>query len=101
VSGYLLETLPKGDVEELALEEMPDISYEDIGGLGRQIDDLLNGVRDEFKENEDLPNTTNPDDWAKIAGKKRERIVSVKPLTGESKQERRDVERVVATGQYL
>jgi len=58
-------------------------------------------VRDEFNENEDLPNTTNPDDWAKIAGKKGERIVYVKPLTGEPKQKRQGIERVVATGQYL
>jgi len=58
-------------------------------------------VRDEFNENEDLPNTTNPDDWAKIAGKKGERIVYVKPLTGEPKQKRQDIERVVTTGQYL
>jgi hypothetical protein len=62
---------------------------------------LLDAVREEFEENEDLPNTANPDDWAKIAGKKGERIVSIKPLTGESTQEARDVERVVATGQYL
>jgi proteasome-associated ATPase len=66
-----------------------------------EADDLLNAVREEFKENEDLPNTTNPDDWGKIAGRKGERIISINPLTGESKQERRDVERVVATGQYL
>jgi len=66
-----------------------------------EADDLLNAVREEFKENEDLPNTTNPDDWAKVAGKKGERIVFIKPLTGESKQEGRDVERAVATGQYL
>ncbi len=68
---------------------------------GINLDDLLNAVREEFKENEDLPNTTNPDDWAKIAGKKGERIVSVKPITGESKEKPRDVEKVVTTGQYL
>jgi len=68
---------------------------------GIKVEDLLNAVREEFKENEDLPNTTNPDDWAKIAGNKGERIVSVRPLTGESKQKRREVEQVVATGQYL
>jgi len=49
----------------------------------------------------DLPNTTNPDDWAKIAGKKGERIVYVKPLMGETKEKQRSVERVVNTGQYL
>ena len=68
---------------------------------GIKVEDLLNAVREEFKENEDLPNTTNPDDWAKIAGKKGERIVSVRPLTSESKQKQSVIERVVATGQYL
>jgi len=58
-------------------------------------------VREEFKENEDLPNTTNPDDWAKIAGKKGERIVYVKPLGAEPERTPPAVERVVATGQYL
>jgi proteasome-associated ATPase len=63
--------------------------------------DLLTAVREEFKENEDLPNTTNPDDWAKIAGKKGERIVYVKPLMGDAREKQRNVERVVNTGQYL
>ncbi len=68
---------------------------------GIMLDDLLAAVREEFKENEDLPNTTNPDDWAKIAGKKGERIVYVKPLMGESKDKQRAVEQVINTGQYL
>src|SRR5437667_3157433 len=68
---------------------------------GIMADDLLTAVREEFKENEDLPNTTNPDDWAKIAGKKGERIVYVKPLMGETKEKLRSVERVVNTGQYI
>ena len=74
-----------------------------IGGgeKGIMVDDLLTAVREEFKENEDLPNTTNPDDWAKIAGKKGERIVYVKPLMGETKEKQRSVEKVVNTGQYL
>src|SRR6266852_5003819 len=52
------------------------------GEKGLTTADLLAAVCEEFKENEDLPNTTNPDDWAKIAGKKGERIVYVKPLMG-------------------
>jgi proteasome-associated ATPase len=74
-----------------------------IGGGEKGItgDDLLTAVREEFKENEDLPNTTNPDDWAKIAGKKGERIVYVKPLISEPKDKARNVERIVNTGQYL
>jgi len=94
-SGAMIESVVRR-AKQLALKR-----YIRTGEKGIKVDDLLSGVRDEFKENEDLPNTTNPDDWAKIAGKKGERIVSVKPLTGESKPERRDVERVVATGQYL
>jgi hypothetical protein len=45
------------------------------GEKGIRSEDLANAIRDEFKENEDLPNTTNPDDWARISGKKGERIV--------------------------
>jgi len=58
-------------------------------------------VREEFKENEDLPNTTNPDDWAKIAGKKGERIVYIKPIVPVAEAKTPEVERVVTTGQYL
>ncbi|HEV8420297.1 MAG TPA: proteasome ATPase, partial [Actinomycetota bacterium] len=43
------------------------------GEKGLKLDDLVKAIRDEFKENEDLPNTTNPDDWARISGKKGER----------------------------
>ncbi len=71
------------------------------GEKGIMSDDLLTAVREEFMENEDLPNTTNPDDWAKIAGKKGERIVSVKPLSGEVPSQKRNVETVVTTGQSL
>ena len=63
--------------------------------------DLLAAVREEFKENEELPNTTNPDDWAKIAGKKGERIIHVKSLVGQTSPRERTVEKVVNTGQYL
>jgi proteasome-associated ATPase len=61
--------------------------------------DLCRAVREEFQENEDLPNTTNPDDWAKIAGRKSERIVAVRPLprTGD-KQRRIDA---IVPGHYL
>ena len=63
--------------------------------------DLFDAVTDEFKENEDLPNTTNPDDWARISGKKGERIVYVRTLIGgASKDLGRAIEQV-NTGQYL
>jgi proteasome-associated ATPase len=70
-----------------------------MGQKGIKGDDLLTAIRDEFKENEDLPNTTNPDDWARISGKKGERIVYVRTLLGRD-GDGRQVERVNA-GQYL
>ncbi|HXF71555.1 MAG TPA: proteasome ATPase [Actinomycetota bacterium] len=70
------------------------------GEKGIKTDDLLRAIREEFKENEDLPNTTNPDDWARISGKKGERIVYVRTLLGEGGGEGRQVERI-NTGQYL
>ncbi|HEX7248572.1 MAG TPA: proteasome ATPase [Actinomycetota bacterium] len=70
-----------------------------MGDKGIKSEDLLTAIRDEFKENEDLPNTTNPDDWARISGKKGERIVYVRTLLGHD-GDGRQVERVNA-GQYL
>jgi proteasome-associated ATPase len=70
------------------------------GEKGIKTEDLSRAIRDEFKENEDLPNTTNPDDWARISGKKGERIVYVRTLLGDGDGEGRQVERVSA-GQYL
>ena len=69
------------------------------GEKGIKGEDLLQAIREEFKENEDLPNTTNPDDWARISGKKGERIVYVRTLLGHD-GDGRQVERVNA-GQYL
>jgi len=72
-------------------------------GAGIRTDDLLQSIRQEYKEHEDLPNSTNPDDWAKISGKKGERIVFIRTLvnTDADKPEGgRAIERV-ATGQYL
>jgi proteasome-associated ATPase len=70
------------------------------GEKGIKGEDLLVAIRAEFKENEDLPNTTNPDDWARISGKKGERIVYVRTLLGDNSDEGRQVDRVSA-GQYL
>jgi proteasome-associated ATPase len=69
------------------------------GEKGIKGEDLQHAIREEFKENEDLPNTTNPDDWARISGKKGERIVYVRTLLGQE-GDGRQVERVSA-GQYL
>ncbi len=75
------------------------------GERGIRTDDLLASIKQEFKEHEDLPNTTNPDDWAKISGKKGERIVYVRTLIQKDPETEdltggRSIERV-ATGQYL
>jgi len=71
-------------------------------GRGIRLDDLLESIKQEYKENEDLPNTTNPDDWAKISGKKGERIVYVRTVVDHGDETRggRAIERV-GTGQYL
>jgi proteasome-associated ATPase len=72
------------------------------GEKGISTQDMLDSIKQEFREHEDLPNTTNPDDWAKISGKKGERIVYVRTLMseGEDATGGRQIERVT-TGQYL
>jgi proteasome-associated ATPase len=72
------------------------------GDRGIGTEDLLDSIKQEFREHEDLPNTTNPDDWAKISGKKGERIVYVRTIVNEGQSEKggRQIERVT-TGQYL
>ena len=73
------------------------------GQRGIRVEHLLSGCVAEFKENEDLPNTTNPDDWARISGKKGERIVFIRTIVqGKSGRESgRTIENVTPTGQYL
>ncbi len=74
------------------------------GAKGVSTDDLIASIKQEYKEHEDLPNTTNPDDWAKISGKKGERIVFIRTLISQAKADGglggRAIERV-QTGQYL
>ncbi|MBD8058952.1 proteasome ATPase [Cellulomonas sp. JH27-2] len=73
------------------------------GQRGIRVDHLLTACVDEFKENEDLPNTTNPDDWARISGKKGERIVFIRTIVQGKKgtEGSRTIENVTSTGQYL
>ena len=73
------------------------------GQRGLRVDHLLAACVDEFKENEDLPNTTNPDDWARISGKKGERIVFIRTIVTSKKgsDSSRTIETVTSTGQYL
>jgi proteasome-associated ATPase len=95
-SGAMIENIVRR-AKKLAIKRT-------IAGAGRGIrtDDLIESIRQEYKENEDLPNTTNPDDWAKISGKKGERIVYIRTLISDDDETKggRSIERV-GTGQYL
>jgi len=71
---------------------------EDVRGI--RTEDLLQAIRDEFRENEDLPNTTNPDDWARISALKGERITYVRTLTAEGSDAGKSIE-TMSPGQYL
>jgi len=75
----------------------------ETGVKGIRVQHVLTACLDEFKENEDLPNTTNPDDWARISGKKGERIVFIRTLVSgkEGVQAGRSIDTVANTGQYL
>jgi proteasome-associated ATPase len=94
-SGAMIESVVRR-AKKLALKR-----YIHRGEKGITRDDLESAVREEFRENEDLPNTTNPDDWAKIAGKKGERIAHIKSLASERTAPARPVERLETPGQYL
>jgi len=73
-----------------------------VGSGGLRVTNLLDAIMDEFAENEDLPNTTNPDDWARISGKKGERIVYIRTLvSGKQSEGSRAIDTAPNTGQYL
>ena len=95
-SGAMIENIVRR-AKKLAIKRV-------IAGQSRGIrtQDLLDSIKQEYKEHEDLPNTTNPDDWAKISGKKGERIVYIRTIMsqGEETTGGRAIERVT-TGQYL
>jgi len=94
-SGAMIENIVRR-AKKMAIKRHIAGGTKGVGG-----DDLLNAIHQEYRENEDLPNTTNPDDWAKISGKKGERIVYIRTLVAEHKEgEARQVENV-QTGQYL
>jgi proteasome-associated ATPase len=75
----------------------------DLSQKGIRLSHLLSACVDEFKENEDLPNTTNPDDWARISGKKGERIVYIRTLVsgGKGNETGKSIDTIANTGQYL
>ena len=72
-------------------------------GRGLRTDDLFESIRQEYRENEDLPNTTNPDDWARISGKKGERIIFIRTLINREETDVKGGRSIqhVGTGQYL
>lgn len=72
----------------------------ETGAKGLKEEDLIRAIKDEFKENEDLPNTTNPDDWAKIAGRRNEKIIHVRTMAGRAAADSKKIE-TVTTGHYL
>jgi proteasome-associated ATPase len=73
----------------------------ETGEKGLATTDLTQAIREEFRENEDLPNTTNPDDWARISGRKGERIVYIRTLTGEAAETSGKRIETMSPGQYL
>ncbi len=93
-SGAMIENVV-ARAKKLAIKRLLD-----TGDRGLRTRDLLTAIRDEFRENEDLPNTTNPDDWARISGKKGERIVYVRTLLSGQDTPGRSIENV-NPGQYL
>ena len=92
-SGAMIENIVRRAKKEAIKREIA------ATGHGLRVEDLLDAVVQEFKEHEDLPNTTNPDDWARISGKKGERIVYVRTLI-EGEGDQRAIE-AVSPGQYL
>jgi proteasome-associated ATPase len=93
-SGAMIENVV-ARAKKLAIKRLIE-----TGNRGLSTADLLTAIRDEFRENEDLPNTTNPDDWARISGKKGERIVYVRTLISGNAHSGRSIENV-NPGQYL
>ncbi|MDQ1723069.1 MAG: proteasome-associated ATPase [Frankiaceae bacterium] len=96
-SGAMIENIV-ARAKKMAIKQ-----FLDTGVKGIRVTHLLAACVDEFKENEDLPNTTNPDDWARISGKKGERIVYIRTLIqGKTGTEAgRSIDTVANTGQYL
>ena len=96
-SGAMIQNIVDR-AKKMAIKDLLDLDQR-----GLRVQHLLQACVDEFKENEDLPNTTNPDDWARISGKKGERIVFIRTLiTGKQGTEPgRSIDTVANTGQYL
>jgi proteasome-associated ATPase len=96
-SGAMIQNIVDR-AKKMAIKE-----FLETGQKGLRVAHLLTACVDEFKENEDLPNTTNPDDWARISGKKGERIVYIRTLVSgkQGTEAGRSIDTVANTGQYL
>jgi proteasome-associated ATPase len=95
-SGAMLQNIVDR-AKKMAIKEKLE-----TGAGGLRVGHLMTACLDEFKENEDLPNTTNPDDWARISGKKGERIVYIRTLiSGKGTESGRAIDTATNTGQYL
>jgi len=96
-SGAMIENIV-ARAKKMAIKDLLE-----TGQKGLRLQHLMTACIDEFKENEDLPNTTNPDDWARISGKKGERIVYIRTLVTSAKgsEAGRSIDTVANTGQYL
>ena len=96
-SGAMIENIV-ARAKKMAIKDLLD-----HGQRGIRVQHMLAACVDEFRENEDLPNTTNPDDWARISGKKGERIVFIRTLIQgkQGTEAGRSIDTVAPTGQYL
>ncbi|MFM1986701.1 MAG: proteasome ATPase [Actinomycetota bacterium] len=70
---------------------------------GIRVEHLIKACLEEFRENEDLPNSTNPDDWARISGKKGERIVFLRTLiqNNHGVEQGRSIETSASVNQFI
>src|SRR4029077_54760 len=96
-SGAMIQNIVDR-AKKMAIKE-----FLETGQKGMRVAHLLSACVDEFSENEDLPNTTNPDDWARISGKKGEPIVYIRTLVSgkQGTEAGRSIDTVANTGQYL
>ena len=96
ISGAMIRNI----VDRAKKSAIKRLIDEGDGGRGLRLEDIKSAIQEEYKENEDLPNTTNPDDWAKISGRKGERIVNIRAMTNEPERKKKEV-KAVKGGAYL
>ena len=97
ISGAMIENVVSR-AKKMAIKRLISSEGQD---KGITLEDLKQAIHEEYKENEDLPNTTNPDDWAKISGRKGEKIVNIRALVNESERSKPKDVKVIKGGAYL